>query len=137
MVNGREKEEFSRRLKEALSRISKEPMGAVRLQKEFNRRHTGEDMSVQGVQKWLSGDSIPRGPKLRTLAAWLDVSMAWLRDGEGKESDGLAAHDAAAGGYRIHISEDEMVKRYRRLDERQQQVVAEIVTALAAKDTHR
>jgi hypothetical protein len=123
-ANSHEREEFSERLKHALT-------------KEFNRRHSSKDISHQGVQKWLAGESIPTPDKLRTLSVWPGVSIAWLRDGEGKETAGLPAHDAATGSYRTNITEQELVRRYRKLNDRQQQAVAEIVTALAAKDSRR
>lgn len=63
--------------------------------------------------------------------------MAWLRDGEGKETDGVPAQDAGTVVYRINVSEQELLRRYRKLSERQQQAVAEIITALASKDTRR
>ena len=137
MANSREKEEFSKRLVQALGKAGMGVPGAVRLAKEFNRRHSGKDVTHQGAQKWLNGESIPTQDKLRTLATWLGVSIAWLRDGEGKETVGLPANDAAAGSYRPHLSDEELLRRYRKLSDRQQQAVAEIVTALAAKDSRR
>lgn len=67
----------------------------------------------------------------------LNVSIAWLRDGEGKESTGVAANDAATINYRVNFSEQELVRRFRKLSDRQQQAVAEIITALSIKDTRR
>lgn len=137
MANSHEREEFSKRLKHALSKTGMGAHGAIRLAQEFNQRHSGKGVTHQAVQKWLVGEASPTQDKLRTLSTWLGVSIAWLRDGEGKETGGLTAHDAATGSYRTNISEQELVLRYRKLSDRQQQAVAEIVTALATKDSRR
>jgi transcriptional regulator with XRE-family HTH domain len=137
MANSHEREEFSKRLKQALTRAGMGTLGAIRLAQEFNQRHSGKDVTHQAVQKWLGGEAIPTQDKLRTLGNWLNVSIAWLRDGEGKENSGLSAQDAATGSYRINISEQELMRRYRKLNDRQQQTVIEIITALASRDTRR
>jgi transcriptional regulator with XRE-family HTH domain len=137
MANSHEREEFSKRLKHALGRAGRGVPGAIRLAQSFNDRYSGRGITHQAAQKWLNGESIPTQDKLRTLAVWLNVSMAWLRDGEGKETDGVAAHDAASVVYRVNVTEQELMRRYRKLSDRQQQAVAEIITALASKDTRR
>lgn len=137
MANSHEREEFSRRLKHALGKAGRGAYGATRLAQDFNDRYSGKSITHQAAQKWLNGEAIPAKDKLRTLAVWLGVSMAWLRDGEGKEADGVAVHDSATVVYRINVSERELVRRYRKLSDRQQQAVAEIITALASKDPRR
>jgi transcriptional regulator with XRE-family HTH domain len=137
MANSHEREEFSKRLKQALRGAGMGTPGAIRLAQGFNESYTGKGITHQAAQKWLSGEAIPTQDKLRTLSDWLGVPMAWLRDGEGKGTDGVAAHDAAAVVYRINVSEQELVRRYRKLSDRQQQAIAEIITALASKDPRR
>lgn len=133
MANSHEREEFSKRLKHALRGAGMGTPGAIRLAQGFNERYSGKGITHQAAQKWLSGESIPTQDKLRTLAGWLGVSIAWLRDGDGKETGGAAVRDAVAVVYRINVSEQELVRRYRKLSDRQQQAVAEIITALASK----
>jgi transcriptional regulator with XRE-family HTH domain len=137
MANSHEREEFSKRLKHALGKAGRGTPGAIRLAQGFNDRYSGRGITHQAAQKWLSGEAIPTQDKLRTLAGWLNVSMAWLRDGEGKEAVSAAVHGAATLTYRINVSEQELLRRYRKLSDRQQQAVAEIITALASKDTRR
>lgn len=137
MGNSHEREGFSKRLKQALRGAGMGTPGAIRLKQDFNERYPGKGVTHQAAQKWLSGEAIPTQDKLRTLADWLGVSIAWLRDGEGKETVSGAAYNAAAVAYRINVSEQELVRRYRKLSDRQQQAVAEIITALASKDTRR
>ena len=137
MVNSHEREEFSRRLKQALKWAGMGDLGAIRLAQEFNQRHSGKNVTHQAVQKWLAGEALPTQDKLRTLAGLLRVSIAWLRDGEGKEGAGVAANDAATAFFRINFSDQELVRRFRKLRVRQQQAVAEIITSLTSKDTRR
>lgn len=49
----------------------------------------------------------------------------------------MSASDPASVSSRHVLSDQELVKRYRKLSDRQQQAVAEIITALATKDTRR
>jgi transcriptional regulator with XRE-family HTH domain len=45
-------------------------------------RHTnGEPITTQAAQKWLTGQAFPTIDKIATLAAWLNVSLQWLRFG--------------------------------------------------------
>ena len=74
---------------------------------------------------------------LKTLAGWLGVSVGWLRDGEGPDPGTAAAHGAAALSHRINITEQELLRRYRKLSDRQQQAIVEIITALASKGSQR
>jgi transcriptional regulator with XRE-family HTH domain len=137
MANSHVREEFSKRLKHAMTKIGIGAHGAIRLAQEFNDRHGGKEVTHQAVQKWLGGEAIPTQDKLRTLAGLLDVTIAWLRDGEGKEGAAGATHEASSGGYNVVISDQELLKRYRKLSDRQQKAVAEIITSLAAKGSRR
>ncbi len=49
-----------------------EPKPSV-LEREFNLRHFGKPMTLQGVRCWLQGETLPTHDKLRTLAEWLNV----------------------------------------------------------------
>ncbi len=136
MANSHEREEFSKRLKQALREAGVGTPGAVRLAQEF-KAYSGSAVTHQAAQKWLNGESIPTQDKLRALAKWLNRSTEWLRYGPGKEVAGAGSSDAASVSYRHALSDQELVKRYRKLSDRQQQAVAEIITALAAKDSRR
>ena len=136
MANSHEREEFSKRLKQALREAGVGAPGAVRLAEEF-KAYSGSAVTHQAAQKWLNGESIPTQDKLRALAKWLNKPTEWLRYGPGKDVAGPSAFDAAAITYRHALSDQELVKRYRKLSDRQQQAVAEIITALAVKDNRR
>ncbi|MEI7457604.1 MAG: helix-turn-helix domain-containing protein [Nitrosomonadales bacterium] len=136
MANSHEREEFSKRLKQALREAGVGVPGAVRLAQEF-KAYSGSVVTHQAAQKWLNGESIPTQDKVRALAEWLQKSPDWLRFGTGKEVGAAGAADAASVRYRHALSDQELVKRYRKLSDRQQQAVAEVITALAAKDLRR
>jgi transcriptional regulator with XRE-family HTH domain len=63
---------FAQRLIAAMQAQGYQPKPAI-LEREFNLRHFGEPVTLQGVRKWLIGTSIPSADKLLTLAKWLDV----------------------------------------------------------------
>ena len=67
-----EKIRFAQRLIEAMQAQGYDPEPAI-LEREFNLRHFGEPVTLQGVRKWLIGTSIPSADKLLTLAKWLNV----------------------------------------------------------------
>ena len=130
MARGREREDFSKRLRQAMQQRGVEP-GATRLAREFNLRFPASRVTVQAAQKWLGAEAIPAQDKLRALAAWLEVGTEWLRFGTPQAP---AALEPQAKPYRIVLSEAELLKRYRRLSDRHQAVVAEIIVALTSGD---
>lgn len=136
MQNRHEREEFSRRLKQVLRQAGAETRSAVRLASDFNDHYPGKPVSRQAVQNWLDGLAMPRQDKLRHLATWLHTTPEWLQYGTGKNAPAQSAQDVAAH-YRHALDDQELIKRYRKLSDRQQQAVAEIITALASKDTRR
>lgn len=80
-----EKIAFSERLKDELSKRGWPKTSPTWLAREFNIRYSGQSVSVQTANNWLSGASIPNQDKLQILAAWLEVSTHWLRFGENAE----------------------------------------------------
>jgi len=76
-----EHEEFSRRLKEALSAVGERIDSPTTLARAFNRRYGGRPISVHAARKWLYGEAIPGQDKMRVLAGWLGRTSEWLRFG--------------------------------------------------------
>ena len=132
MANSRAYEEFSRRLKRALQEAG-EGEGPTYLARQFNARYPGKSVTQQAARKWLHGEAMPAHDKIKVLAAWLGVGSHWLEYGE---EGGHAAQQAAAV-YRNVMSDQELVRYYRKLNLSQQQALAEIIAALAAKDRRR
>jgi len=55
------------------------------LAREYNLRSPGQKISIGCARKWLLGLAIPRQERLRILSQLLDVSLKWLRFGDGGE----------------------------------------------------
>jgi transcriptional regulator with XRE-family HTH domain len=93
MPTNKEKAAFAKRLKDLL-----EPLkirGGTKLAELFNLRYRGErEVTPQTAHKWLSGTTIPKPDKLRTLAEWLNVKEHWLHYGP---SPGANARPLARG----------------------------------------
>jgi hypothetical protein len=93
----KEREAFSRRLKEALERVGDDGGSPTRLAREFNRRTPGAPVTLHAARKWLNGEAVPAQDKLRVLADWLGVGADWLRFGEGGDrAAGYRAEEGAA-----------------------------------------
>ncbi|MBB5467893.1 transcriptional regulator with XRE-family HTH domain [Paraburkholderia sp. CI2] len=80
MPTDKEKAAFAKRLKDLL-----EPLkirGGTKLAEQFNLRYYGErPVTPQTAHKWLTGTTIPKPDKLRTLAEWLNVKEHRLHYG--------------------------------------------------------
>ncbi len=72
-----DKQLFSEKLKSAMA-MKGYPVKASFLEKEFNLQYYGKPVTIQGVTKWLRGQSIPRADKVITLAKWLDIEPSQL-----------------------------------------------------------
>ena len=131
MANNLEYEEFSKRLREAFKRRGVNTSSPTQLARDFSDFYQGRRVSSQAVRKWLNGEAIPSQDKLKVLAGWLEITPDWLRFGTGGSAQTVQQVSPA---YRAVLSDQELVKRYRRLNRRQQQAVAEIIVSLAAKD---
>ena len=134
MGNNQAREEFSKRLRKALQDRGLSIGSPTRLTQEFNGDYPDRRVTPQAVRKWLTGEAIPSHDKVQALAEWLEVSPNWLHHGEGGAGHGV---EQPAVTYRNPLPDQELLKRYRKLNPRQQHAVAEIITALAAKDRRR
>lgn len=85
---------FSRRL---ISSLRDSGMGesSTKLAAGFNLRNPAGHVTVHGVRKWITGDSIPTHDKVIVLARWLGVSPSWLRFGSVEEGESMAPALAA------------------------------------------
>lgn len=128
MARGREREDFSKRLRQAMQQRGMEA-GPTQLAREFNRRFPATRVTVQAARKWLSAEAIPSQDKLRSLATWLEVGTEWLRFGVPQAS----ALEPQARSYRV-LSDSDLLKRYRKLSSRHQEMVAELIMALTDGD---
>ncbi|MGB5079213.1 MAG: hypothetical protein WBO23_00545 [Burkholderiales bacterium] len=125
MTAAGEKEDFSKRLKEAMRKARAEE-GPTRFAREFNLRHHGEPVTAQTTRKWLCGKALPTQDKVRTLARWLEVSPEWLRYGEAGRVHSAARQDAAT----YAVDSAWLGKKFDSLSESHKKVVLEITRAL-------
>lgn len=120
----KERERFSRRLKEALVRAGEVSDSPAALARAFNRRYPGKSVSDYAARKWLLGEAIPGQDKLRVLAQWLNVANDWLRFGEGAQPDGYVAREGSP------MLDYELMRGIAGLSDEHQAVVRELVAAL-------
>ena len=129
----KEKEAFSRRLRQALAAAGADERSPTRLAREFNRRFKGTGVSVNAAHLWLRGEAIPAQDKIKALAAWLGVTPEWLRFGE---------TDAPQMNYAVRepaLTEGdlELIRQIRRLSTAHRQAVREIVLTLMRSERQK
>lgn len=96
------------------------------LAREFNVRADGAAVTVHAARKWLVGEAYPTQARLTVLSRWLAVSAQWLRFGEGPPESTQAANKGA----NIPHEEVILLGDYRRLDERSQAVIRDMVGSM-------
>jgi len=81
-----EKEAFGKWLTRLLNDAGIGITSPTLVAREFNRRYLGKPIATQAVRKWLNGEAIPAGDKIRALAKWLKASPHWLHYGENEKT---------------------------------------------------
>lgn len=122
-----EKTEFSRRLLAALKRAGVRTVSPTKLAIDFNLHHRGKPISTQAAHKWLNGTAIPSQEKIRTLAAWLNVSPEHLRYGDDEKKSKTALRQDVPPYLTF---EEQMLADFRQLTAAHQTVVREMVATL-------
>ena len=120
----KEREQFSKRLKQALKGAGEASESPAALARSFNRHYPGKAVSDYAARKWLLGEAIPSQYKLRILAQWLGVANDWLRFGDGVPASLLIVRDELPG------LDYELMRAITALSEEHQTVVRELVAAL-------
>lgn len=124
-----EREQFSRRLAEAMQAAGYEPQPGV-LHKLFNSRYSGRSVSFQTVSRWLRGAALPEQDKLQVLAAVLGAEPHVLRFGAAAKSRvGEGTPPWAGAGAR----ERQVIEAFLALPPKRREVVAALVKALAGE----
>ncbi len=123
-----EKEEFSNRLRDAMTQAGY-PLRPVVLEREFNTRYWGSSVTLQAVRRWLRGEAIPSQEKLQVLAEWLKVEPQVLRFGEAVRNS-VQQHkqlwDEGAG-----YVEKETFEAFLKLPAPQRKIIREVIQAFA------
>ena len=118
----KERTEFAKRFALALEQTNKSKL-VVDVWREFNALNTHAPVTTHTVRKWLTGEAIPAQPKLRTLADWLGVSVAWLRFGDDAAAEAVNSFSA---------QEQALVTEYRKLAPLEKIYLLELTRAIAA-----
>jgi hypothetical protein len=124
-----EKEAFGKRLTRLLNDTGIGIASPTLIAREFNRRYPGKPVTAQAVRKWINGEAIPAGDKIRILARWLKASPHWLHYGETEKSTGVLKVEEERGIY----GEDAIItlpEDFQRLTHKHKMMVCEIVRAL-------
>ena len=124
-----ERQEFSRRLAEAMHTAGYEPRPAV-LFRLFNAHYRGRSVTFQSASRWLGGRSIPEQDKLQVLAAVLGVEPHVLRFGTGKRR---VAETRATWPSAVSARERQVIESFLALPAKQRELVGELVRALAKR----
>lgn len=125
-----EKEAFSKRLARLLNDAGIGIASPTLVAREFNRRYPGKPVTAQAVRKWINGEAIPAGDKIRTLAKWLKASPHWLHYGESERNAGELKVEEERGAYGDETIAT-LLEDFQRLMPKQKSMVCEIVRALA------
>lgn len=103
--------------------------GAAVLEREFNQRYYGKDVTLHGVNKWLKGQSIPRYDKIMALAKWLHIPPEELTFGlEIKET---IKEERARWNDGIGYQEREVFEAFLALPAPQRKIVREVILTFA------
>lgn len=121
----KERREFRERLSEALVAAGVPPKPTA-FAREFNYRADGVAVTIHAARKWLIGEALPTQERLHVLARWLNVSPQWLRYGDTGGGRPTAGNDDGL----IPHKEILMLADFRRLDERSQEVVRDLIGSL-------
>ena len=123
---------FAQRLMTAMQAQGYQPKPAI-LEREFNLRHFGEPVTLQGVRKWLIGESIPSADKLLTLAKWLNISPEELAFNRNMKK--AIEQREARWQEEIGYQDKEIFDAFIKLPAPQKKVIREVIVAFAKATT--
>jgi transcriptional regulator with XRE-family HTH domain len=118
-----EKAEFSERLRQQLASKGWQTNKPTWLAKQFNSRFEGSPVSVQTANNWLLGHAIPSQEKLRVLAAWLETSAEWLRNGDA-EMPPIVEFQGQ------HYGLSDLPEKLEKLSPKQKRVIYDVIDAM-------
>lgn len=121
-----ERQDFSRRLADAMCAAGYEPRPAV-LFRLFNASYSGRSVSFQTVSRWLGGRALPEQDKLQVLARLFGIEPHLLRFGKGSR----IAESALAWPSPIGLHERETINAFLALPVQRRELVAQLVKALS------
>ncbi|WP_066094152.1 hypothetical protein [Xanthomonas massiliensis] len=121
-----ERQEFSRRLAEAMRAAGYEPRPSVLLA-HFNSRYRGRSITFQSASRWLGGKAIPEQDKLQVLAQLYGVEPQVLRFGSPART---RVADARLQWPDIGPRERAVIQAFLALPPKRRALVGELIDAL-------
>lgn len=119
-------ESFASRLKNAMINAGLKPEAAV-LERGFNQHYYGKDITLQGVGKWLKGQSVPPYEKIIALAKWLKIPPEELTFGT--EIKQKIVKENQRWKEEIGFQEREIFEAFLNLPAPQKKIVREVILA--------
>lgn len=123
-----EAKNFSKRLKEAMTKHGYEPR-PINVEIEFNQRYWGKPISFQTGRRWLRGEAIPTQDRLQVLAEWLNVDPHWLRFGE--KLHGSVKQQRQRWDAKMTPDERQAMEVFLSLPPEKRKIVGEVIYAFA------
>lgn len=125
------KKQFATRLKKAMETAGLDAKPAV-LEREFNLRYMGDDITLHGVRRWLEAEVIPTRDKLDTLENWLKEDFLSFRPAKPtKKLRNQIQPVHSDGRMPLPSVELETVDAYLALPVQQRKIVREVILAFA------
>lgn len=125
------KKQFADRLKQSMHAVGLEPIPSV-LEREFNQRYMGGDITLHGVRRWLEAEVIPTRDKLDTLEKWLKADFLSFRPAKaGSLPDNQIQQPRNEWRAELPAAERETVDAYLALPVQQRKIVREVILAFA------
>lgn len=122
------KQLFANRLKESMQALKLEPIPSV-LEREFNQKNTGDDVTLHGVHKWLRGESIPVWRNLAILELWLKADFLSFRPSADNQTQPRQTRQNWQST--LLITERDAVDAYLALPAPQRKIVRAVILAFA------
>ena len=126
------KKQFAAHLKKAMEKAGLEPIPSV-LEREFNQKYMGTDMTLHGVRKWLQGESLPSEDKLEVLEKWLKTDFVQFRPTVANKAPLQIKEKAGDWRASIPVHEREIVEMFLALPTQQKKIIREVIQAFAKK----
>lgn len=124
----RQRHEFAERLQAAMVKAGLKPEAAI-LERGFNLNYYGKGMTLQGVNKWLKGESVPPYDKIIALAKWLGISPEELTFGLEIKTE--IKRENERWKEEISYEEREVFQAFLNLPPPQRKIVREVILAFA------
>jgi hypothetical protein len=126
------KKQFAAQLKKALEKAGLEPIPSI-LEREFNQKTMGGDITLHGVRRWLEGEVIPTRGKLEVLEKWLKADFVQFRPAKLNPKSTGVKENAGEWRAKIPAQELEIVEMFLGLPTQQKKIIREVIQAFAKK----